>query len=62
MVLEMDNKGAVDHSNSWRVGGHMPHVGTKHVFPRELKEDGILLVNSFTPMGVYIRPLFFALF
>ena len=45
MVLEMDNKGAVDHSNSWSVGGHMRHVGTKQVFLRELKEDGILLVK-----------------
>ena len=27
MVLEMDNKGAIDHSNSWSVGGHMCHAG-----------------------------------
>ena len=44
-VLEMDNKGAVDHSNSWSVGGHMRHVGTKQVFLHELKEDGILLAR-----------------
>ena len=42
MVLEMDNKGTVDHSNSWSVGGHMRHVGTKQAFLRELKEDGIM--------------------
>jgi len=45
MVLEMDNKGAVDHTNSWSVGGNMRHVGTKQVFLRELKEDGILIVE-----------------
>lgn len=45
MVLEMDNKGAVDHSNSWSVGGHMRHVGTKQVFLRELKEEGILIIK-----------------
>ena len=45
MVLEMDNKGAVDHSNSWSVGGHMRHVGTKQVFLRELKEEGVLVIR-----------------
>lgn len=45
MVLEMDNKGGVDHANSWGVGGNMRHVGTKQVFLRELKEDGILVVR-----------------
>ena len=43
MVLEMDNKGAVNHTNSWSVGGNMRHVGMKQVFLRELKEDGILI-------------------
>ena len=45
MVLEMDNKGAVDHFNSWSIGGHLLHVGTNQVFLRELKEDGMLLVR-----------------
>ena len=45
MKLEMDNSGAVDHTNSWSVGGHMRHVGTKQVFLCELKEDGILVVK-----------------
>jgi hypothetical protein len=45
MILEMDNKGGVDHSNSWSVGGHMCHVGTKQMFLRELKEEGIINVK-----------------
>ena len=32
MLLEMDNKGGVDHSNSWSIGGYMCHVGTKQKF------------------------------
>ena len=26
MLLEMDNKGAVDLANNWSVGGHTKHV------------------------------------
>ena len=44
MTLEMDNKGGVDHTNSWSVGGHMRHVRTKQVFLRKLKEEGIIVV------------------
>ena len=45
MKLEMDNSGAVNHTNSWSVGGHMRHVGTKQVFLHKSKEDGILVVE-----------------
>ncbi len=45
MKLEMDNLGAVDHTNSQSVGGHMHHIRTKQVFLRELKEEGILVVE-----------------
>ena len=45
MVLGMDNKGDVDHSNSWSMGGHMRHVGTKQVLLGKLGEDGVLLVR-----------------
>ena len=45
MKLEMDNSGAVDHTNSWSARGHRHHVRTKQVFLRELKEDGILVVE-----------------
>ncbi len=32
MILEMVNKGAIDDSNSWSMGGHICYVGTKQVF------------------------------
>jgi hypothetical protein len=40
MVLEMDNKGAVDLANSWSVGGRTHHVDVRMYFLRELKDDG----------------------
>ncbi len=45
MKLKMDNLGAVNHTNSWSVGGLVHHIGTKQVFLRELKEEGILVVK-----------------
>ena len=44
MRLEMDNKSGVDHANSWSISGHMRHVGTKQVFLRKLKEQGIIVM------------------
>ncbi len=32
MKLKIDNFGTNDHTNSWSVGGHLGHVGTKQVF------------------------------
>lgn len=43
MILEVDNRGAVDLANSWNVGGRTRHV--KHAFLRELKEAEILKVK-----------------
>ena len=45
MVLEMDNRGAVDLINSWSVGGRTRHVGVKFNWLRELKEAGIIIVK-----------------
>ena len=45
MVLEMDNKGAVDLANNWSVAGRTRHIATKIAFLRELKEQGILIVR-----------------
>ena len=45
MVLEMDNRGAVDLANSWSVGGRTRHVDVRQYFLRELKEAGILNVK-----------------
>ena len=42
MVLEMDNKGAIDLMNNWTSGGQRCHVDVRHHFMRELKEEGIL--------------------
>ena len=45
MVLQMDNKGAVDLINSFSVGGHSRHINVKQCFLRELKESKQLIVN-----------------
>mmetsp|Transcript_22545 Transcript_22545/g.50372 ORF Transcript_22545/g.50372 Transcript_22545/m.50372 type:complete len:111 (-) Transcript_22545:80-412(-) len=44
MILEIDNKGAVDICNSWTVGGRTIHVEIKMTFLRELKEQGLVKV------------------
>ena len=46
MILEVDNKGTMDLSNSWSVGGHTRHIDVIHTFLRKLKEEGKLLVNG----------------
>jgi len=45
MILELDNKGAVDIANNWSVAGRRKHIDTKQYFVRELKEDGIIKVR-----------------
>ena len=44
MILEMDNKGAVDLANGWSIGGCTRHVEVRQNFLRELKEHGFLKV------------------
>jgi hypothetical protein len=44
MIMEVDNKGAVDLTNNWSVGGRTRHVDVRMHFLRELKEQGLLLV------------------
>ena len=41
MILEVDNKGAVDLCNNWSVGGRTRHISVKQYFLRDLKEAGI---------------------
>ncbi len=36
MILEMDNKKAVDLANNWSVGGQTRHVDVRQCFLREL--------------------------
>jgi hypothetical protein len=38
MVLQMDNKGAVDLINSFSIGGRTHHIDVRQCFLRELKE------------------------
>jgi len=42
MIVECDNKGAVDLCNSWTVGGRTKHIDTRYYFLRELKEEGVI--------------------
>ena len=45
MLLELDNKGAVDLANNWSVAGRTRHIATKITFLRELKEEGTLIIR-----------------
>ncbi len=45
MVLETDNRGAIDLINSSSVGGRTRHIDVKQCFLRELKEAKILVVK-----------------
>ena len=45
MVLEMDNKGAVDLANNWSMGGRTRHVDVRNYFLRDLKDEGILAIR-----------------
>ena len=45
MVLEMDNRGAIDLINSFSVGGRTRHIAVKQCFLQELKEAKVLVVK-----------------
>ena len=45
MILEMDNKGAVDLANNWSVGGRTRHVDVRNHFLRDLKDEGLMVVR-----------------
>ncbi len=42
MILEMDNRGAVDLANNWSVGGHTRHVDVRNHYLRQLKDMGLI--------------------
>jgi len=44
MILEIDNKGAVDMANNWSVGGRTKHMDVRYLWLRELKEQGLVKV------------------
>jgi len=46
MVLEMDNKGAVDIANSWSVGGCTRHIDVRNHYLRQLKDLGLLAITA----------------
>jgi hypothetical protein len=43
MMLEIDNRGAVDLVNNWSVGGRTRHVEVRQYLLRELKEQNVVL-------------------
>ena len=45
MILRIDNKGAMDLTNNWSVGGRTRHVDVRQHFLRELKEQGLIKVE-----------------
>ncbi len=45
MILEMDNNGAVNRINSFRVGGCMQHINVKQCFLWELTEAKVIVVK-----------------
>jgi hypothetical protein len=45
MVVECDNKGAVDLVNGYQVGGGTKHIDIRNYFVRELKDNGIIKVK-----------------
>ncbi len=45
LLLEMDNKGAVDLANNWCVGGQTRHVDVQQCFLRELKVTKIMDIH-----------------
>jgi hypothetical protein len=44
IVIEVDNKAAVDLTNGWSSSGATKHMDVRIMFLRELKEDGIIRV------------------
>jgi hypothetical protein len=44
MILEIDNKGAVDLSHNWSVSGRTRHDSIRQSFLRELNEEGVIEV------------------
>ena len=45
MLVQVDNKGAIDLANGWSVSGNTKHMEVRIMFMRELKEEGIIKVQ-----------------
>jgi hypothetical protein len=58
MILEIDNKGAIDLAHNWSVGGHMRHDSIQqNFFLCELQEEEIVTVK-WIPTNVNSADLF----
>jgi hypothetical protein len=60
MTLKIDNKGAVDLTNNWCVGGRTGHIDTRYYFLRELKEQNIIKMvwlSGLEMPSVYLRSI-----
>ena len=42
MIIEIDNRGAIDLSNSWATSGRTRHIDVRYYWIRELKEQSIV--------------------
>ena len=45
MVIECDNKGAVDLVNGYQVGGGTKHIDIRTYFMRDLKDEEVIVVK-----------------
>jgi hypothetical protein len=45
MILQIDNKGFVDFTQTWSTGGRMRDIDCRYYFLRELREEGIIQVE-----------------
>jgi hypothetical protein len=52
MLIEEDNKSAVDLINSWSATGRIRHIATSINFLRELKEQGLLAMQWISNVGM----------
>ena len=49
MIIECNNKGAVDLANGWSVGGHSKHIDVRLNFLRKLDESDIVRIERVEP-------------
>jgi hypothetical protein len=52
LLIEVDNDGALDLINSWSPTGRTRHCATSINFLRELKEQGLLVVQWISNVGM----------
>ena len=46
MLIEMDNKGAVDLANNWSMGDRTWHMDVQNYLLRDLKDEGLLAIKQ----------------